>query len=83
MKIFTIEEVQKHNIKEDCYIIIDQYVYNMSNFNHPGGKIIFDYAGKNATVIFHQLHNKKILKKFKKMIVGTIHQSKLKKLKLY
>ena len=76
MKIFTIEEVQKHNTKEDCYIIIDQYVYNMSNFNHPGGKIIFDYAGKNATVI-RQLHNKKILKKFKKMIVGTIQQSKL------
>lgn len=77
MKVFTLEEVSKHNTKEDCYIIIDNNVYDMSKFDHPGGKIIFNYAGKDASKIFHEMHNSKILKKFKKKIIGEVIVSKL------
>lgn len=81
MKIFTIEEVQKHNTKDDCYIIIDNNVYDMSNFDqHPGGKIIFSYAGKDATDIFHQMHNKRVLKRFGKKIVGVVNDVNISKL---
>lgn len=77
MKVFTINDVSKHNTKEDCYIIIDNNVYDMSNFSHPGGPIIFNYAGKDATKIFKEMHNPRIIKKFKKNIVGIINNSKL------
>ena len=77
MKIFTLEEVKNHNTKEDCFIIINNNVYDMSNFNHPGGSIIFTYAGKDATEIFHEMHNKKVLRKYKGKIVGTLQTSKL------
>ena len=77
MKVFTLKEVSTHNSKEDCFIIIDNNVYDMSNFSHPGGKIIFNYAGKDATKIFKEMHNRRIIKKFQKNIVGIINNSKL------
>lgn len=77
MPIFTLEEVAKHNTKSDCYIIIDNNVYDMSDFKHPGGPIIFNYAGKDATVIFKEMHNPRIIKKFKRNIIGTIAKAKL------
>ena len=30
---YTLEEVLKHNEKEDCWIIIDNYVYDLSKTN--------------------------------------------------
>tara|TARA_B110000208_G_C11721475_1_gene413000 strand:- start:311 stop:547 length:237 start_codon:yes stop_codon:yes gene_type:complete len=78
MKSFTLEEISKHNTLEDCYIIIDNNVYDMSNFSHPGGPIILNYAGIDATKIFKEIHNPHIIKKFKKNIIGlVINNSKL------
>lgn len=46
--VYTREEVGKHNAPEDAWIIIDNYVYDISKFAkiHPGGaQILLDYAG--------------------------------------
>lgn len=35
---FTIEEIATHGTKDDCWIIVDTYVYDLSTFvmDHPG-----------------------------------------------
>ena len=75
-KIYTIEEVSKHNKKEDSWIIIDNYVYDVTEFLdiHPGGKnMILMVAGKDATEYFHELHNGKILQEIgEKYIIGKL-----------
>ena len=73
---YTLEEVLKHNEKEDCWIIIDNYVYDVTEFLeiHPGGKnMILMVAGKDATEYFHELHNEKILKEIgEEYIIGKL-----------
>lgn len=51
--LYTWEEIRKHNQKNDCWIVVNDIVYNMTSFKkkHPGGaKIIDFYAGQDATV---------------------------------
>mmetsp|Transcript_25061 Transcript_25061/g.50915 ORF Transcript_25061/g.50915 Transcript_25061/m.50915 type:complete len:218 (+) Transcript_25061:129-782(+) len=46
---FTLEEVSKHCTKEDAWIIVDEDVYNITDFvrTHWG----WNSAGKNSTII--------------------------------
>ena len=64
MEGYTFEEVQKHNTKEDCWIIIKNNVYDITEFLsiHPGGStIMITVSGKAATEYFEELHQPKIL----------------------
>jgi cytochrome b involved in lipid metabolism len=48
-KQFTTEEVKQHNKKEDCWIILDGKVYDVTKFleDHPGGEeVVIDCAGE-------------------------------------
>ncbi len=66
-KILTIKEVAKHNKKDDCWVIIHDKVYDLSEFipDHPGGqKIIIRYAGKDATKKYDPIHAPGILEKY-------------------
>ncbi len=51
---FTMEEVAKHNSKEDCWLLIDGKIYDVTNFiaSHPGGNEILAGCGKDATELF-------------------------------
>ena len=51
----TIEEIAKHNAANDCWIIIQGSVYNVTNYLilHPGGSDrIVPFCGQDATDAF-------------------------------
>ncbi|KAH9926689.1 FMN-dependent dehydrogenase-domain-containing protein [Fomitopsis serialis] len=53
------EEVQKHNTRESCWVIIDGQVYDATSVLewHPGGAaVILRNAGKDATKAFVPIH---------------------------
>ncbi|KAF8592453.1 hypothetical protein K439DRAFT_1400272 [Ramaria rubella] len=57
--LYTLEQVAQHNSKESCWIIIENKVYDVTDFlpEHPGGsKIILKYGGKDATDAFNPVH---------------------------
>lgn len=53
MPTFRWEEIQKHNLRTDQWLVIDRKVYNITEWSHrhPGGhRVIGHYAGEDATV---------------------------------
>lgn len=50
----TMSEVAKHNSSADCWFVINNKVYNVTNYlNHPGGRQeIIAYCGTDATNAF-------------------------------
>lgn len=61
----TLEEVKKHNKKEDAWTIIENKVYNISSWipKHPGGEIIMQALGKDATQLFLNNNHPSYVKK--------------------
>jgi len=53
--VFTKEEVAKHNTEHDCWLIIDNKVYDVSDYVdvHPGGPAILNNAGGDSSKGFH------------------------------
>jgi len=64
---YTAEEVAKHNTKDDCWVIVDGKVLDVTKFlpDHPGGeKAILLYAGRDATEEFNMLHDPKVIPRY-------------------
>ncbi|XVF85786.1 hypothetical protein PTKIN_Ptkin17bG0145700 [Pterospermum kingtungense] len=54
-KLYTMQEASQHNTKEDCWIVIDGKVYDVSSYldEHPGGDdVVLEVTGKEATDAF-------------------------------
>ncbi len=54
-KTFTTDEVTKHATSSDCWLIIEDKVYDVTDFlgSHPGGaQQITPYCGKEASDAF-------------------------------
>ncbi|CAG8505013.1 13076_t:CDS:1 [Ambispora gerdemannii] len=67
MKLISAQEVEKHNKKEDCWVIIHGKVYDLTAFlpEHPGGQnVILKQAGKDATAAFDQIHPRDIIDQY-------------------
>ncbi|CAE8625674.1 unnamed protein product [Polarella glacialis] len=65
----TMDEVAKHNTKEDCWVVLYGKAYDLSKFAkvHPGGaKLITNAAGMDATAAFDPIHPKDIMEKLLK-----------------
>lgn len=66
-KEFTPEEVAKHNLEGDCWVIVKNVVLDLTSFlsDHPGGKdSIMSFAGRDATDSFDMLHEDNVIPRY-------------------
>uniref|UniRef100_A0A7S1KRD7 Cytochrome b5 heme-binding domain-containing protein n=1 Tax=Percolomonas cosmopolitus TaxID=63605 RepID=A0A7S1KRD7_9EUKA len=71
----TRQEVSKHDSKCDAYVIVDNLVYDISNYGmkHPGGDVIYEMAGKDASLPFRAYHPDYVYEKWlKSRLVGKV-----------
>eukprot|EP00933_Yihiella_yeosuensis_P004233 TRINITY_DN108609_c0_g1_i1.p1 TRINITY_DN108609_c0_g1~~TRINITY_DN108609_c0_g1_i1.p1 ORF type:complete len:512 (-),score=165.88 TRINITY_DN108609_c0_g1_i1:192-1727(-) len=83
LKTLTMEEVAKHNTKDDCWVVLYGKAYDLSKFAkvHPGGaKLITDAAGMDATALFDPIHPKDIMDKLLKpaLTMGVVDEKTIK-----
>ncbi|XP_054783066.1 cytochrome B5-like [Prosopis cineraria] len=80
-KAFTFEEVAKHNHKNDCWIIINGKVYDVTPFleEHPGGdEVLLLAAEKDATDDFEDVgHSDSAKEMMEKYLAGDVDVSTL------
>ncbi|RKP09846.1 cytochrome b5-like heme/steroid binding domain-containing protein [Thamnocephalis sphaerospora] len=73
---YTAAEVAKHNKEDDCWVIVNGQVLDVTSFlpDHPGGKkAILLFAGKDATEEFNMLHKPDVVEKYApESIIGTL-----------
>ncbi|KAF9434229.1 hypothetical protein BGZ76_008354 [Entomortierella beljakovae] len=72
---FSVNQVSTHNSENDCWVIINDKVYDVTNFlnDHPGGKkIILKNAGTDATKQFNAFHNPDVLGKYGALCIGAV-----------
>mmetsp|Transcript_11036 Transcript_11036/g.24266 ORF Transcript_11036/g.24266 Transcript_11036/m.24266 type:complete len:91 (-) Transcript_11036:142-414(-) len=73
-------EVAEHNRTDDCWVVINRSVYNLTDFVqiHPGGRrAIIKHAGTDATIKYtsvsqHTASSNLILEKYK---IGELHEN--------
>ncbi|CCF59833.1 hypothetical protein KAFR_0I00520 [Kazachstania africana CBS 2517] len=66
-RLILPEEVAKHKTPDDCWVVINGYVYDITSFimSHPGGPDVLETnAGKDVTAIFVPLHAPGVLEKY-------------------
>ncbi|KAI9835712.1 MAG: hypothetical protein M1819_001889 [Sarea resinae] len=69
---FSMEEVKKHNKKEDLWIVVKGVVMDVTNWvdEHPGGpQALFTHMGEDATEEFEMLHDDEVIPKYAAGIV--------------
>lgn len=75
------EEISRHSDRKDKWIVVDDYVYDVTNFakRHPGGeKIISGYAGEDASEAWYAFHTDKsrVTKYMKNLVIGKVKEDK-------
>ncbi|KAL7909067.1 acyl-CoA dehydrogenase/oxidase [Trichoderma velutinum] len=78
-KTFTREEVRNHTSEDSLWCIIDNTVYDLTEFvdAHPGGEsVLKQIAGQDATSAFYNLHRHEVLSRYTDLAIGTIQGEK-------
>lgn len=60
VKTYTLTEVARHSSRGDCWAVISNQVYNITNYigRHPGGDEILRACGQDATTLFLERQTK-------------------------
>lgn len=78
---YTLSEVQQHCTLDDCWMVIFDKVYNITEFvnEHPGGDfILLEYAGRDATHPFlSSRHGSSAYKLLDKYWIGILVDEEL------
>lgn len=74
---YTLLDVARHNLETDCWMIINDKVYNVTSYIsvHPGGSGLIKDCGQDATTVFnakpaHQ--TEKAIRDLNNLIVGSL-----------
>src|SRR5210317_79637 len=79
-KLITAAEVRKHNKEDDVWIIVNNKVYDCTEYLdlHPGGAdSILINAGEDATEDFVAIHSTKATKMLDKFYIGDLDTKSL------
>ncbi len=72
---FTLDEISNHNLPTDCYLVINNNVYDVSSYivYHPGGsKVITSRCGQEVSGIFAKIHSNRAWDLLKRFKIGTV-----------
>ena len=79
-KEYTMEEVAKHNKKEDLWVVVKGVVMDVTNWldEHPGGpQAIMNFMGRDATEEFEMLHDDEVIPKYAaSQVIGRVKGQK-------
>ncbi|KAG2196601.1 hypothetical protein INT46_008347 [Mucor plumbeus] len=77
--VYSLDDVSKHNTKDDLWMSIHNKVYNITEFvlEHPGGEeVLLDEAGKDATESFEDIgHSDEAREILEKYLIGTLDEA--------
>jgi flavocytochrome c len=80
-KEFSLEEIAKHNTKEDLWIAVKGIVMDVTNWTdeHPGGpQALFSHMGKDASEEFEMLHDDEVIPKYApEIVIGKVKGQKV------
>ncbi|KAG0306604.1 fatty acid alpha-hydroxylase [Dissophora globulifera] len=81
-KAYSVKEVAKHSKEDDCWVIHNNNVYDVSGFvqDHPGGEeFILDHAGQDITALMkdelEHLHSEGAYEMLDEMLIGRLEDS--------
>ena len=80
-KIFTMDEIEKHNTEHDVWIIVNDKVYDCTEYLelHPGGAdSILINAGADSTEDFEAIHSTKATKMLERFYIGDLDKGSVK-----
>ncbi|KAL7901784.1 putative fumarate reductase/succinate dehydrogenase [Trichoderma sp. SZMC 28014] len=78
---YTLEEVAKHNTREDLWVVVKGVVLDLTNWveEHPGGvNAILNFMGRDATEEFAMLHDDEVIPKYApSQVIGRVKGQKV------
>lgn len=81
-RIFTLEEVSKHNSRDSCWMVIFDEVYDVTSFlkEHPAGEeILLQEAGGDATESFQFVgHSMDAVEILRDLRIGVVSEEEKK-----
>ncbi|KAF1989603.1 Flavocytochrome c [Aulographum hederae CBS 113979] len=81
-KEYSLEEVAKHNKKEDLWIAVKGVVMDVTNWvdEHPGGPTaLFSHMGRDASEEFEMLHDDEVIPKYaSSIVIGRVKGQEIK-----
>jgi len=73
---YTLEEIAKHNKKDDLWVVVKGVVLDLTNWldEHPGGpQAILNFMGRDATEEFEMLHDDEVIPKYApEQVIGRV-----------
>ncbi|KAI1414930.1 Flavocytochrome c [Hypoxylon sp. FL1857] len=80
-KEISMEEVAKHNKKDDLWVVVKGVVMDLTNWleEHPGGpQAIMNFMGRDATEEFEMLHDDEVIPKYApQQVIGRVKGQKV------
>ncbi|OVA14585.1 Cytochrome b5-like heme/steroid binding domain [Macleaya cordata] len=78
-KVYTLEEASQHNTRDDCWVVLDGKVYNVTEYldEHPGGDdVLLNATGRDAIEDFEFVgHSKNARGLMQMYCIGELDKS--------